>query len=327
MCLAVVLSCFSPAVFADARSAEVVSACASASLDLDCACVDETYRSVTKGFTAEEDDVAVTMIKSLMFIPGVKQDEQYMATLMRIMGQVQPFFGLTDSCKKMGGGADSASDAELSKITAICKKSDYFMDCDCVDYHYAKAAADYPKNAQEFLRATIGLRLGVETKPAYDDISSVVALQYLDAYTAIEDFRDVCSVPTPGGLAAARDVGETPAPTMEARADAAARDSMRMWCEAEDYESPAFCACRVQTLSEIVPERPFRFEAQGMKSLAAERLGRIKADMRYPTAAQAIGASPSDVTALRKESQKAFANKFEIAHVACKAAIRDLTAD
>lgn len=102
---------------------------------------------------------------------------------------------------------------------------------------------------------------------------------------------------------------------------------MRLWCEAESHESAAFWACQVQTLSEIVPVRPFRFTAESMKSLVVQRLGRIEAGSRYSPAARATGATPGDVDALRKESEKAFENKFEIANVACSAAMRDLQAD
>lgn len=322
--VAAVFSLMQQPAFAGERSAEVISACASSQLALDCACVGETYRTVTAGFTGEEDDAAVKMVKSIMMVPGVTQDEQYMMTAMELMRRVKPLLLVTESCKKMGGGADSASVEELSKINAICEKSDYFMDCGCVGYHYAKGAAGLPKEVQDYVRAVMGLQLGVETDPAYDDIPSPVKVQYWDELKKVEDFRSICSVPTPGGLAAARDVGETPAPTMEARADASARDSMRMWCEAESYKSPAFCACQTQTLSEIVPDRPFRFTAQSYKSLAAARLGRIKEDDQHLQAALAIGAGPDDVKALRKESEVAFAGKFDIASVACEAAIRDL---
>lgn len=323
----IVMLWVSQLALAGVHTAEITSACGQSPLGLDCSCVEDTYNLVTQEFTSEEDAATVTMIKSLMAVPGVVQDDQYMTTLMGIMSRVQPLFALTENCKKMGGGADSASDEELEEIGALCRSSDFLMDCDCVDYNYAKAAAGYPKEAQEFVRATIGLRLGVVTNPAYGDISPVVAMQYQDAYMKIQDFRDICAIPSPGGLAAARDIGGTPEPTMEARADASALDAMRMWCEAKDQKSAAFCACQVQTLSEIVPARAFDFTAESMKALAAEKLGRIEVDSSYSVAAQAIGATPGEVEALRNQSAKAFENKFEIANVACEAAIRDLEAD
>lgn len=312
-----------PALAQD-RTSKVRTACGTSPLQLDCGCVAGAYHEATNGMSDVERDAALTLVASVMMSPGTEQDDQYAMTIMRIMDRVQPLILVTDTCKAMGEEPDAPLEDERATVMATCKASDFFMDCSCVTEQYRTAATGLPKDARDYLRAFVGQRLRVETQPAYDAIDPTIAIQYLDAHTKLEDFMDTCSVPTPGGLYAAQHPRNLPAPTMQARADADARDSMRLWCQAQSHQTPAFCACQVQTVSELVPEKPFRFAAESLKALAAVNLGRLSEDERYPTAARAIGASSDDVKQMRRENSELFKGTSEIAQYACTAAIRDI---
>lgn len=277
---------------AHAQTRSLSEDCAASPYALDCACVTSEFNRLTARYNSQQTAVADKYMRLMMGIPFKEDIENEQAIALQIIHEIMPVqMQLTDTCKATGGGEDPSSPSQLAMIATICRDSAHYVDCSCVSARYQKAAAGVPSDAQAFARAIIGTRLNVSVSPSYEQIPATTMIQYSSIMDSLDGFAEACTAPTPAAINAYHNhnTAPSPTPTMEARAAASGEDSMRMWCQAVDGKSPAYCACQVQVIRDVMPENTFRYNAESMKSLALVELGHLDGPERFNHTARTLG--------------------------------------
>jgi len=316
-----------PVFQAQARQSSLADACANSEFDLDCGCLVERFDDLTSGYSREQVAVADKYMRIMMGLPVTEEFANEQAIAMTILPEIMPVQStLTEVCRSTVGSSEPASPAERNRIVGICEDSLHYMDCACVASAYEKAATGLSADGQAFARAVIAARLNASVSPSYDDISDAIKIQFDFVMDDLNGFGEACAIATPSAIAAYQGVGQTPAPTMEARANASGPDSMRMWCEAVDGHSPALCGCRIQVIGDVLPDTAFRFSGESAKALALVELGRLDGPDRYRHAAGALGYDDEEsADRIYRETTALAPQAHQIAREVCDAVERDLT--
>lgn len=307
------------------RAAEPQLACSASPMELDCDCVESLFNETTKGFTAAQRKGTINLVNSAMMVQGATHDEQSFQAMVEVMDKVQPLMFVSENCKKTAISDNRVTMTDMNDVLKICESSPLLMDCGCVTFEYGKATNDIPEEAKDYLKGQVAEHLRVKTNNANRDLPPAVVYQYMDKTGELGMIRETCSIASESGLSAARQAPKNEDLSLEARAKASPRDTMRLWCQAESKESPAFCACQVQMYSELIEPNVFRFQGESLRALASARLGQFAEKERYTKAAEAMGFA--NYRDLKKQSDKAFKDNFEKVFLACHTAERQTQSD
>lgn len=313
---------------ASAQSASLTTAdCAASAFELDCACVMGRFNEAASGIPARHHPAAARMARTLLGIPGQGAATEDAAIYMELMPVIHALMDVGQTCKSKGGGADPLSLDVRQEVRDLCERSRHIVDCDCVGFHYAKAANGLPPSGQDFARAQLGVQLDMPTSPALEDIPMPIMMQHASVMDALGDTARQCATPTASAMAAWRNASHAPsvaAPTLQARANASANESLLLWCMT-DGSSAAECACKEQVIRDLMPERAYRFRGESMKAQALVELGQLQGPQRFEHAARAMGHAKPDVKALHAESDIHSSGVLVIANNVCSAVSNEFT--
>ena len=226
-----------PAADAAAAPDSVADACARSDYELDCGCVAETFDAQASGLTPAGRSLLARYAGAAMGSEPTPPTHD-METLIAISDRLDPIFALPERCP--GGGSGGLSGAPRNELAQACAASGMPVDCACIVERFENQAAGKPETARQMTASVIISTLWQTPSKPMDSFPAAQQLQYAGEFEGAGEFKEICAVPDPAGVAAGKAAAAGTAPAGEAA-------SLRAECESFGNAS-AYCGCHVSLL-------------------------------------------------------------------------------